>query len=655
MKKLVVLAITIVLGQFAYCQEDPVIMTINGNEITKTEFLQIYLKNNNDPKYDKASLDEYMELFTKFKLKVAEAEALGYDTIPKLKKELRGYTKQLALPYLVDSMRIDALVQEAYHRTANEVRASHILIKVAQNAAPADTLSAYNQALALRKRILQGEDFETVAKSPGGSQDPSVANNGGDLGFFTAFQMVYPFEDAAYNTEVGEVSMPFRTRFGYHILKVTDKREARGSIETAHIMISARSTENPAVIEDARKKADEIYGLIQNGESFEALVKKFSDDPSSVDKEGKLPAFGTGTTTRMVPAFEDAAFALENDGDISKPVQTDYGFHIIKRIKRTPVPSYESMKENLGSRVSKDMRSKKTQSFFVAKLKDEYKFKDKSNKGLKWFYENLDSTYFQGKFSADKVDSDKPLFILNKKKYTQKQFAAFLAKNHRGIRNNQAIEDVVNQQYKAWEKQSILGYEESQLPKKYPAYKALVTEYHDGILLYEIMSDMVWNKAMKDTVGLKAFHEKNKANYVWGTRLNSDVFECYSKESAQKVYDLLTGEGADTLRVVEIVGMVNGKSELNTRHRNGKFDMEKTRYLKDRTFKEGVNAMYEHNGKFYVVRVDEILDPAQKEFSEAKGAITSDYQNHLEKEWLKELREKHTIEINTEALYSIGE
>lgn len=654
MKRLFVLVITLVLAHSGMAQEDPVIMTINDKEITKSEFLQIYLKNNDNPKYDKASLDEYMELFKKFKLKVAEAEALGYDTVPKLVRELQGYTKQLALPYLVDSTKIEELVRESYDRTKNEVRASHILIKVNPNALPKDTLQAYNKIMALRKRVLDGENFGNVASGPGGSEDPSAKSNKGDLGYFTAFQMVYPFEDKAYKTEVGKVSMPFRTRFGYHILYVQDKRAARGSIETAHIFVSARSNEPADIIESSRKKAEEIYDLLQNGEKFEDLVKKYSDDPSSVNKEGKLPAFGTGTTTRMLTDFEDAAFALENDGDISAPIRTDYGFHIIKRIKRYPVPSFDEMRESLEKRVAKDARSKQTQASFVIKLKDEYGFKDKSSKGLKWFYENVDSSFYKEYNFKETIKKDRPLFILDKKKYTQNDFALYLKTNYRGIRKGGEIRAMIDEQYENWEMQSILDYEESKLADKYPAYKALVTEYHDGILLYEIMSDMVWNKAMKDTTGLKEFHKNNSGKYMWNKRYHADLFECKTKAIADQVYGILTGEGVDTMRVVDIVSQVNTDSELNTRHRNDKFDVQKSSFVKGMNLKKGVNEVYEKDGKYFVARVLDILPPGEKEFSDAKGAVTSDYQNHLEQEWLKELSAKHKIVVNEDVLYNLG-
>ncbi|MFN5910399.1 MAG: peptidylprolyl isomerase, partial [Bacteroidota bacterium] len=510
---------------------DPVLLEINGKPVTKSEFLQIYLKNNNEPKYDKASLDEYMELFKKFKLKVAEAEALGYDTIPKLKKELDGYRKQLALPYLIDSAKNEALVREAYDRTKNEIRVSHILIKVESNASPEDTLAAWNKIMALKKRIEKGEDFASVARGKGGSEDPSAAVNGGDIGFFTAFQMVYPFEEKAYNTNLGSVSDPFRTRFGYHILKVTDQRQARGTIKTAHIMVSVPKEASQEDIIAAEKKINELYDKLVAGGNFEELAKDHSDDPSTSNKGGILPPFGTGTTTRMVSVFEDAAFALKNNGDISRPVRTEYGFHIIRRLEWTDVQPYESMKKELQTRVNKDERSKKTQDSFVAKMKKEYTYSDLSKKGLKWFYKNIDSTYFQGKWSSVKLKSDKPIFIIDGQKYTQKGFAKYLENNYRSVRRDET-KKVVNIQFRNWEKESILSFEEGKLPAKHPEYKALLTEYHDGILLYEIMTDKVWNKAIKDTTGLKKFFEDNRSKYMWGKRLDAVVYECLNQQLA---------------------------------------------------------------------------------------------------------------------------
>lgn len=650
MKKLL-FALTLFTGFTATSQQnDPVLMEIDGKPVTKSEFLQIYLKNNNDPKYDKASLDEYMELFRKFKLKVAEAEALGYDTIPKLVRELNGYKKQLSTPYLIDSAKNESLVKEAYDRTANEIRASHILIRVESNASPEDTLNAYNRILALKKRIDNGEDFEKVAKGKSGSEDPSVVNNGGDIGYFTAFQMVYPFEDMAFKTKVGSTSQPFRTKFGYHIVKVTDTRPARGTIKTAHIMVSVPKNATEEDIMNADKKIREIHQMLKDGADWDQLASDHSDDPSTSNKGGALPPFGTGTTTRMVTSFEDAAFELKNDGDISEPIRTEYGFHIIKRLEWTPVQPYESMRKDLQSRVNRDERSKKTQDSFVAKLKDSYGYTDKSKNSLKWFDKNLDSTYFIGKWNADKLKSDKPIFILDGKKYTQQDFATYLENNYRQVRRD-VNKIVVRQQFKQWEKDRILGYEESKLSEKYPEFRALLTEYHDGILLYEVMTDMVWNKAVKDTSGLRVYFENNNKNYMWTKRVDAVVYECASSDIAKRVAKMITN---DTINSKHVLDEINKESELNLRVRTNKFVIESTPYLQNIKLTEGIIAPYEFEGKWYVLDVNEILEPRTKMFNEAKGAATSDYQNYLEAKWLEDLSKKHTVKINYDVLYSLG-
>ncbi len=649
MKNTFLFALGLLLTANSYAQQDPVLMEIDGKKVTKSEFQQIYLKNNNNPKYDQESLDTYLELFKKFKLKVAEAESLGYDTIPKLKRELEGYQAQLALPYLTDTKMNEAMVKESYERMKTEVRASHILIRLDPNPNAQDTLKAYNKIMALKARIDKGEDFAFVAKSSGGSEDPSAQSNGGDLGFFTAFQMVYQFEDKAYTTLVGSTSAPFRTKFGYHILKVTDKRPARGTIKVAHLMIAAGKASSAEDKESAKNKANELYEKIQNGENFEALTKQFSDDPSSSTSGGVLPAFGTGTTTRMVPEFEEAAFALKNNGDVAKPVLTDYGYHIIKRLEWNDLKSYSELQKELQNRVNKDDRAKLTQNSFIQNLKKEYAYKDKSKRSKKWFVNNVDSTYFQGKWTADNLKSNKKMFTMDGKTFGQQAFADYLEKNFRSGRAYN-LNTVTDEMYKSFVNETALEIEKAKLPTKYPEYKALMNEYHDGILLYEIMSDKVWNKAMIDTTGLKAYYQDNKSKYMWGKRVDAIVYETLNETTANQVYEL-DKKGLDSDSISKIV---NKDSELNLRVRKSKFEVEKTSYLNNQSLAGGLNKPYKFEDKYYVVHVKEQLMPMQKELMEAKGIITSDYQNHLEKEWLQELETKHNIKVNKDVLYSVG-
>src|SRR5690554_3117785 len=357
----------------SYAQKsDPVIITVNDQHITKSDFLRAYLKNNDNPKYDKESLDEYLDLYIKFKLKVAEAEALGYDTLPDLIKELNSHKDQLSHPYLIDTAKSNELINEAYERMQSEVRASHILVSVKPDASPSDTLKAYNKALELKKRIDNGEDFADVAAE---SDDPSAKTNKGDLGYFTAFQMVYPFETAAYTTPVGEISMPIRSSFGYHIIKVIDKRKARGTITTAHIMIVSKKTDARSEIENAEKKINEIYEKLQQGEEFEKLARLYSDDSGSKSRGGQLMPFGSGTNQRMVTEFEDAAFALKNDGDYSEPFSTDYGLHIVKRLDFSPLGTLKELEPQIKQKITQGDRSKISEKTFISRLKEENSFK----------------------------------------------------------------------------------------------------------------------------------------------------------------------------------------------------------------------------------------------------------------------------------------
>jgi peptidyl-prolyl cis-trans isomerase SurA len=353
----------------------------------------------------------------------------------------------------------------------------------------------------------------------------------------------------------------------------------------------------------------------------------------------------------MVLEFEDAAFALKQVGQIYKPVKTQYGYHIIKLLEWTPVKSFDLVKRELQAKVNKDERSKITQDSYVQKLKTQYNYQNKADKGLAWFVENLDSTYYVGKWKADRLKSNKTLFVLDGTKFKQQDFAQYVEKNFRSVRKDvNAV--VVKQLYLQWEKSAILSYEEAQLPAKYPAYKALVQEYHDGIILYEIMQDQVWNKAVKDTAGLRNFFNDNRQKYTWSDRINATVYECKDEHIAVQVYGMLVK--SDTLTSKHVLEVINKDSELNLKVRMNKFELKQTPYLNNRTWSKGLNPVYSFEGKWYVVKVDEVLAPAQKEFTEAKGLATSDYQNYLEKKWLESLRSKHQIVINTDALYNLG-
>ena len=647
MRKQFVLLFALLTVCLSYAQQDPVLMTVGDRPVTRSEFLQIYLKNNPNPKFDKASLDEYMELFKKFKLKVIEAENLGYDSIPKLRNELDGYRRQLATPYLIDSAKNKALVQEGYERMRFEVSASHILIRVAEDAAPADTLLAYNRIMELRKRILKGEDFEQVAKGKGGSEDESVRTNGGALGYFSAFQMVYPFESAAYNTAVGQVSMPVRTKFGYHLVKVHDKRAARGIISAAHLMIVVKQDADLEAQANAEKRINEIYERLMNGEAWEDLVMKYSEDYNSKNTGGKLPEFGTGSRQRMVPEFEDAAFSIPTNGGYSKPVKTAYGWHIVKRLDVKGIESFESLEKEIQQRVNKDERALSTQKSFIEKLKKEYNLKDYRKKQLKWFHKN--AKFVDGQWVIAPAKKNPIMFSFSTVEINRTDFADYLS-GFKSIPSKMDAKSFINMKYDDFIGEQLLAYEEAQLETKYPAFKALMTEYHDGVLLYEIMNDKVWNKALRDTLGLRTYFNANREQFRWGDRLDADIFVCDSRDIAMQVVALIK-QGKTAKEVSEIA---NGKSALNVILRSQKLEINNTDYLKGRTFVLGVNEIYEHKGKFYVVVNKESIPATNKELDETRGAVTAAYQQYLEQQWLEELIAKYAVVINSDVLYNLG-
>lgn len=642
--------LTLSFSTYSQHNDDAVVMTVDGDEITKQEFLQVYLKNNDDPNYDKESLDEYMELYKKFKLKVAEAEDLGYDTIPSLVRELNGYKKQLARPYLVDSSKSNALIKEAYKRMKHEVRASHILIKLPPNAAPADTLKAYKKAMALRKRVVNGEDFEDVASGKGGSEDPSAAKNKGDLGYFTSFQMVYPFETAAYNTEIGEVSMAVRTKFGYHLVYVKDKREARGTITAAHIMVMIQKDATKSDIQNAKKKADELYEQLEDGASFEKLARLHSDDQGSKSKGGRLPAFGSGTNQRMVGEFEDAAFALKEDGDYSKPFRTDYGYHIVKRIEYEPLGDFKDLRNSIKQKVNKGARAQQSQHSFIKKLKEENKFKDKGDKRMTWFYENIDSTIFTTNWKSPSVDKNKWMFKYNGTEYDMQSFMDYLKTTKK--KRPMPIETFLNNQYSTWQGEKIMDDEKGRLEEKYPKYRSLLQEYHDGVILYEVMKDKVWNKASKDSVGLEKHYEASSDKHQWPERLKATI---YSSDKKDKVMEAKMLCEMDTVGIQDIIKKVNTDSQLNLQVDNGKFIQSDHPILSKREVEEGLNPIFKDGEKYYLVQVKEVIPAGPKSLNEVRGTTIQSYQNKLEKEWLKELNEKHTITVNKEVLYSLGQ
>lgn len=524
----------------------PVIETLGTVPVYTNDFLYVYRKNNPAPgatttegdARQATTIPEYLDLYTNFRLKVLDAEQRGLDTTSGFRRELDGYRQQLAQPYLTEKSVTDQLVKEAYDRMKQEVNASHVLIMVGPDADPKDTLAAYERISKVRQKVTSGgQDFDMVAKEE--SQDPSAKQNNGSLGYFTAMQMVYPFENAAYKTPVGQVSPIIRTRFGYHIIKVNNMRPAQGEIKVAHLMVRA----SPGMPKEdsiaAKKKVDEIYARVQKGEDWKKLTSQFSEDAGSAQQGGELPAFGTG---RMIPSFEEAAFALKNPGDISKPVLTPYGWHIIKLTERKPLPTYADMEASLKSRVAKDSRSELNKAAFLKRVRRENDVKD-VDATRKLVIEKADTALVSAHFTFTEDPKNKtlgmPLMTIKGQPVTVRDFYTWLKTNQRARPKGGSPQYVMGLYLDQFAEQRLTDYEKSHLEEKYPDYRMLVKEYRDGILLFQLMDEKVWSKAIEDTTGLKKFFADNKESYRWGQRLDATMLSAADKGTLDQALALM--------------------------------------------------------------------------------------------------------------------
>lgn len=646
MKKLLVLLLGV--SGFLMAQENQIdlpkslaqktLMVVNGDSVSVDDFWYVFNKNNfNNDTPSVESMAEYIELYKIFRLKVEAATAAGLDTTQKFRKEFDSYKEQLAESYLTDKSVTDDLIKEGYERSKTEIDASHILISLPYHAVPHDTMEAYKKIKNIKERAENGEDFSKLAQMY--SDDPSAAKNKGRLGYFTSFQMVYPFESAAFNTPEGNVSNIVRTRFGYHVLKVHDKREAQGRIKVSHIMVI--KDEEPREQELNKKKIEEIYAKLEsNEESFESLARKFSEHMSSSKKGGELPWF---SGNKYDSAFVAQAYALENNGDYTKPFQSKYGWHIIKRMDYEELKSFEEMNRIIKQKVAKSDRANISKRAVLERIKREYDFREKP-KSLHVFYDIVDSSYIEGEWEIPtKPKLKKVMFTFHGDKYRQKDFAEYL-KAKMVPRKGGDHRQMVTFMYEQWKEELLTNYEKTKLAIKHPRYNKLLKEYRDGIILFELTDKMVWSKAVKDTNGLNAYYEENKNDWEWERRYQADVYRCIREEIANDVRNYLLAGLSNAV----ILEKVNDKTTLNTRLNSGVFEQSERKEFGDTEYDTGVTPVIEFNGAFYVTRVDSILPPSPKALNNVRGLVTASYQDVLMKQWVSELNAKYPIFVEEE-------
>jgi peptidyl-prolyl cis-trans isomerase SurA len=641
----------------AQVKNDEVLLTIGGKPITVGEFMAVYQKNDmkkGDP-IDTKKLEDYLTLYINFKLKVREAEELGLDTVTSFVTELKGYRDQLAKPYFTDEATIDRLIREAYDRGKSDLRTRHIFVKLASDALPKDTLEAWQKISKLRERIMNGEAFEKVAtessedpsarKREANQQHPFLAGNHGDLGYFTVFDYVYSFESGAYNTAPEKVSPVVRTEYGYHLIKVTVKREALGKVTAAHIFLSIPKNSTHSDSLRVSQRIDSVYQKLKDGAKWEEVVKQYSDDKGSAAKGGVLPKFGVN---RMVPEFIDAIYNLAKEGDFSTPVQTPYGWHIIRLIERKKPGTFDEEKADLKQKVQKDGRSDLAKQAIFAMIKKESNFTEMPE-AEKEFYNVVTDSIFTGKWDialAKKLT--KPMFQISSQRYTQQEFAGYLAKNQHKM-EKQKIIFFVDRAYKDFLNENLIKYENTRLEAKYPDFKNLMNEYRDGILLFDLTDQKVWSRATKDTTGLKDFYESHKTNYMWDERLEASIYTLKNPKVAQKVRNFLQSGLKDEAILKEI----NVDTAKNLKIESGKYTRKENKYVDAVSWVPGLSNDIPANPGVVIVNVKKVLPSEIKTLNEARGLITNDYQNFLEKIWVEYLRHKYTVTVNKDVLTKI--
>lgn len=622
---------------FVSLGQQEVLLKVNNDEVTTADFVRVYEKNLaliNDT--EENSPEQYLDLFIDYKLKVQEAYRKGLHNKASYKKEIASYRTQLAKDYLNDVQVTDKLVEEAYNRTKNELRARHILVRVRPDALPKDTLAAFTKLLEARKRIVAGEDFASIARKY--SEDPSAKQNGGDLGWFKAFKMVYPFENAAYTTKVNEVSQPFRTSFGYHIVQPTASRIAQGSVQVAHIMIALKQKDSSIIAEE---KIKEVRALLAKGAAFETLALNYSDDKNSAKKGGVLSAFEKGQLSSS--KFENTAFDLNKVGDISEPFKTKFGWHILKLIKKNPVLSFEKMKPSLTKRVTKDSRARVLSKELNTRLREQYKITQEPEI-ISYFTSVLPEVYDEklNVFTDDSALSKEALKV-GDQVYTYKDIAQALEKKYRKA-PYVSRDYFVKREVENFVNNALITYHKLHLEEQDSDFGLLIKEYKEGLLLFDLLKTEIWDKAQKDSVGLNTFYVNNIERYKAPQTFTTRVFTTSQKKIAS-TYLKRNTQGENSNSVLSVLKKKHDSPIIVTLKDYVKEDLPMSGIVKigdKELLKEGEN--------YVVYEVVSINEAMTNTLQNVRGQVMSDYQKFLEDTFVNRLREDSNITVNKTVL-----
>ena len=648
MTKGLILIYTVITVIFISCKPSaPTIITVGDESITTDEFKYIYAKNHSkdDDNYTQASLDKYLQLFINYRLKVLEAENEKMDSTTAFQTELDGYKKQLAKPYFADDLLTEQLAKEAYTRSKTAIKARHILIKTKETASPQDTLFSYNRIKNIKDSIENGADFGdmafTFSEDPSAQRSKGKPGHRGNLGYFSSLRMVYAFENAAFNTQKSETSNIIRTQFGYHILQVQDIVKMDYKVRVAHIMINAA---NGLSSEDSiakYKTINLIYTELQNGGNWDTLCLKYSNHSKTREQGGNLPEFTLGGSLGL-PNFELGSYKLTTIGEISKPIKTPYGWHIIKLQEKVPFKSYDSVKLEYIEKVKKDARSQQNKSALVNKLKQENKFKETKSTALT--LESLTDKSIvtkQWKIEDHSEQLQKNLFSIGKQAYTVYDFGQYIEQNQTKLPKG-AKEYLIQSLYNDFVSTSLISYEEGQLSTKHFEYKMLIQEFHDGILIYDLMKKQIWDKANDDTIGLRTFFNENISNYNAPDNITGSLYLITNNSYTASIRkDIEDGLSPNTILLKH-----NTDSLTNVTVESRKFTKDEDAVLKQIQWNlQNSIELVKFEGNQYIIKKDKVDLNRSYRLTEIRGRVVADYQKQLEATFIQELKTKYPVKV----------
>ena len=633
--KLLISSLLLGTAILAIAKGDPVLMTINGKDIKLSEFEYLYHKNNQQ-QVEKETLEQYVDRFVLYKQKVADAEAAGIDTTDLFIREFEGYQKDLAAPYLVEDTSYHwQMVAEAYERYKKEIDIDHFMLPLGNT--PAETQSALNRMDSIRNCVLAGEKWDELAAKY--SSDPSKARNHGHYGYISAGMFPYSFENEVYGTAVGEVSKPFKTQFGVHMVRVNNMRD-RDDVHAKHILklFPQNATEEQKA--ECKHKMDSIYALLKAGVNFEEMAKAESQD-GSARNGGELGWFGRG---RMVKPFEDVAFALA-DGEISEPFATQFGYHVIKKVAHGVAPLNE-IRTGLENAISRDERAGLIKERRITDLKNKYNYR--LNPDFEKMLNTQLAAGYDSAFVANNIKGNKMTMFTfgGKHSATVGELMPHINPKSRFATADDAKAYVLSCVEPVAEK-ALTDYHARELVKSNPDYRNLLNEYRDGMMLFEISNRRVWKAASKDTVGLENYFNEHRADYTWDEPRFKGIILSAKNDS---VLDLVKADiqrmAADTL--TEALHQKYGTDIRMERMVVKKGENNLADYL---AFHEGDKPERKGYESFMILEGGVIAQP--EEMADVRGAVTSDYQDVLEQRWKEELAAKYPAKINQKVLKQV--